>query len=41
MRHEQQQNEPPVVILYGCIVFVFVFVFVFALLCAAIITGAL
>lgn len=37
MRHEQQQNEPPVVILYGCIVFVFVF----ALLCAAIITGAL
>lgn len=37
MRHEQQQNEPPVVILYGCIVLVFVF----ALLCAAIITGAL
>lgn len=37
MRHGQQQNEPPVVILYGCIVFVFVF----ALLCAAIISGAL
>ncbi len=37
MRREQQQNEPPVVLLYGCIVFVFVF----ALLCAAITSGAL
>lgn len=37
MRRDQQQNEPPIVVLYGCIVFVFVF----ALLCAAIISGAL
>lgn len=37
MRREHQQNEPPVVVLYGCIVLVFVF----ALLCAAIISGAL